>query len=100
MVRAECGSLNLLATGGRGGELTMGGDPVSFNQRVVGSIPTALTIEPSEKIDEMETLALSAIVSILGPDPQRTCADEKATRLAHKLPQSGDFMFGAAAGKL
>ena len=36
MVRAECGSLNLLATGGRGGELTMGGDPVSFNQRVVG----------------------------------------------------------------
>jgi hypothetical protein len=49
MVRAECGSLNLLATGGRGGELTMGGDPVSFNQRVVGSIPAALTKEKPQQ---------------------------------------------------
>ena len=48
MVRAKCGSLNLLATGGRGGELTMGGDPGSFNQRVVGSIPTALTKHDQE----------------------------------------------------
>jgi hypothetical protein len=46
MVRAECGSTELRRTfwqQDRGGELTMGGDPVSFNQRVVGSIPTALT---------------------------------------------------------
>jgi hypothetical protein len=46
MVRAECGSTELRRTfwqQDRGGELTMGGDPVSFNQRVVGSIPAAFT---------------------------------------------------------
>ena len=58
MVRAECGSTGLRRTfwpQDRRGELSMGGDPISLNQRVQGSSPCAPTIELIETKEKFST---------------------------------------------
>ena len=55
MVQPNAGrrtTLNLLATGSLH-ELSMGGDPISLNQRVQGSSPCAPAIEYSDLISEL-----------------------------------------------